>query len=161
MPRPVFSVLPPGLLPILREIARILLRRPLVGIAAVARRADGRILLVKRGDTGTWALPGGTLEWGEVSAETLRRELREEAGATMLEAGRLLGVYTAPERDTRLHGVTIVVECTVADELDGPKNPIEIHDACFFSTDEVPRPLAFSFDEVLDRALSGAAPFWE
>ena len=37
----------------------------MVGIAAAATTADGRWLMIKRADTGTWALPGGTLEWGE------------------------------------------------------------------------------------------------
>src|SRR3954454_6451783 len=95
--RALFEVLPSGALPILREIARILLRRPLAGIAAVARRSDGHILLVRRSDTGTWALPGGTLEWGELARDGLRRELQEEAGAQLLDTGRLVGVYTAPE----------------------------------------------------------------
>ena len=65
---------------ILREVGRHVLRRPVVGIAAVARAPDGRVLLVRRADTGTWALPGGTLEWGETLANTLPRELDEEWG---------------------------------------------------------------------------------
>jgi 8-oxo-dGTP diphosphatase len=138
-----------------------LLRRPVVGIAGLARRSDGHILLVRRGDTGTWGLPGGTLEWGEPAREGLRRELLEEAGATVLETGRLLGVYTAPERDTRMHGVTIVVEARVADTINGPSNPIEIHDARFFAPDALPRPLAFTGDEMIERALAGGPAYWE
>jgi 8-oxo-dGTP diphosphatase len=148
-------------LPILKEVARHLLRRPVVGIAAIARKQDGQILLVKRGDTGTWGLPGGTMEWGEPARTSLERELREEAGATVLNVGRLVGVYTSPERDDRMHGVTIVVEAQVADHLQGPENPIEIHDARFFAPHEIPHPLAFTGDDMLKHALSGAPPYWE
>jgi 8-oxo-dGTP diphosphatase len=159
--RPLFDRLPRGALPILKEVARHILRRPVVGIAAVARRSDGKILLIRRGDTGTWALPGGTLEWGEPAAESLRRELREEAGATLVSAGRLIGVYTAPHRDVRMHGVTILVDAKVEDTISGPENPLEVLEARFFGLLEIPRPLAYTGDEMLEQALSGRPPFWE
>jgi 8-oxo-dGTP diphosphatase len=159
--RALFDRLPAGALPILKEVARHLLRRPVVGVSAVARRSDGQILLVKRGDTGTWGLPGGTLEWGEPAREALRRELQEEAGAALIEVGRLLGVYTDPARDTRMHSVTLLVEATVHDHIEGPENPLEIHEARFFPVSEVPRPLAYTGDEMLTRALREAAPYWE
>lgn len=158
--RALFDVLPPGLVPILRELGRLVLRRPVVGIVAVARRSDGQVLLIKRGDTGTWALPGGTLEWGEAARHTLARELREEAGAELLATGRLVGIYTRPERDQRMHAVSIVVEAEVADALSGPVNPLEIHDARFFAPDALPSPLAYTGDEMVSHALSGAA-YWE
>ncbi|MFT3928098.1 MAG: NUDIX hydrolase [Myxococcales bacterium] len=159
--RALFDRLPRGALPILKEVARHLLRRPVVGIAAVARRHDGHILLVKRGDTGTWGLPGGTMEWGEPARTSLTRELREEAGATVLRTGRLVGVFTAPERDDRMHGVTIVVEAEVAPELSGPENPIEIHEARFFPPDALPHPLAFTGDDMVKQALAGGPAYWE
>ncbi len=84
--RALFDRLPQGALPILKEVARHLLRRPVVGIAAVARRHDGHLLLVKRGDTGSWGLPGGTMEWGEPARASLVRELREEAGSDQSSA---------------------------------------------------------------------------
>ncbi len=159
--RALFERLPRGVLPILREMARLVLRRPVAGILAVARNARGELLLIRRGDTGTWALPGGTLEWGEPARAALARELLEEAGATVLTTGRLCGVYTAPERDVRMHAVTMVVEAEVADTLRGPSNPLEVMDAKFFALDGLPRPLAYTYDEMLQHALSGALPHWE
>src|SRR5699024_3876449 len=50
---------------ILKEAARHVLRHPVVGVAVAAQTAGGRWLLIRRRDTGDWALPGGTLEWGE------------------------------------------------------------------------------------------------
>ena len=82
---------------LVKEVARHVLRRPVVGLVALARSADGRVLLIRRGDTGEWAPPGGTLEWGETLRSTLPRELLEEAGVELLSAGELLGVYSDPK----------------------------------------------------------------
>jgi 8-oxo-dGTP diphosphatase len=158
--RPLFDFLPRGSVAILREIVRVALRRPVAGVAAVARRADGQLLLVKRGDTGQWALPGGTLEWGEPLRACIVRELREEAGATVERLGRLVGVYGAPDRDPRMHGVTVLVEAVVAERLEGPLNALEIHGAGFFPLHALPGPLAFGMDDMLCASIAGGTE-WE
>ena len=58
-------VIPKGLFKVLKEILRHLLKRPVVGITILAEDPNGRIVLIRRADTGEWALPGGTVEWGE------------------------------------------------------------------------------------------------
>ncbi len=50
---------------------------------------DGKVLLVH--EMGKWCLPGGGLERGETTLETLVRETREETGI-VVEADRLLCV---------------------------------------------------------------------
>jgi 8-oxo-dGTP diphosphatase len=150
-----FALLPRGALDLVKEVARHVLRRPVVGIVAAARTADGRWLLVRRADTGTWALPGGTLEWGETLTEALVRELDEEAGVDHVELGAVAGVYSRPDRDPRFHAVTIVVRATVEPPARPPKNPLEIREARLFSDDELPRPLAMSQDDYLDAARRG------
>lgn len=152
-------MLPRGSVAILREVVRIALRRPIVGVAAVARRADGALVLVKRGDTGEWALPGGTLEWGEPLRECIVRELREEAGARVARLGRLVGVFSEPGRDPRMHGVTVAVEADVEAALSGPSNTLEIHDARFFPVHALPQ-LAFGMADMVQAALSGETR-WE
>ena len=107
--------IPSGAFKIIKEVARHLLRRPVVGIVAAARTTDGRWLLVRRSDTGKWALPGGTLEWGETFRSAITREVFEETGAEVIKLGELLGVYSAPERDPRFHAVTLVVAATVSE----------------------------------------------
>src|SRR3954451_22513375 len=111
--------MPKGLLVLMKEAARLILHRPVIGMAAAARVPDGRWVLIRRADTGGWALPGGTLEWGETIREVVPRELREEAGVDVRSIGRLVGVFSRPDRDPRFHGVTIVIAC----DVDMPSRP--------------------------------------
>ena len=69
------ALLPKPVLDLGKEILRHLLRRPVVGVAVAGRTDDGRWLLIRRGDTGTWAFAGGTVEWGETMRSTIAREL--------------------------------------------------------------------------------------
>ena len=152
--------IPRAALALLKEVARHLLRRPVVGIAALARGEDGRIVLVRRRDTGEWALPGGTLEWGETLKSAIARELVEEAGTRVVELGRVLGVYSRPDRDERFHAVTIVVEAKVGAPSRPPHNPLEIAEVGTFAEHELPATLAHGMTEMLDRARNGDE-FWE
>jgi len=152
--------IPRGLWSIVKEVARHLLRRPVVGVAAAARTRDGRWLLVRRTDTGEWALPGGTVEWGETLKRAVARELAEEAGVEVLELGELSGVYSAPERDARFHAVTVVVRATVSEPGRPPENPAEIAEARLFSDDALPEALAHGMTAMLRDARSGRQ-FWE
>lgn len=54
---------------------------------------EGKVLMQLRGDKKTWAIPGGTMELGESSVDTAKREFLEETGVEV-EAIRLLNVYT-------------------------------------------------------------------
>jgi len=145
---------------IMKEVARHLLRRPVVGLVAIARDERGKIILIRRGDTGEWCLPGGTLEWGETFREALPRELKEEAGVDLIEAGKLLGLYSNPQRDPRFHAVTAVVAARVSSPRQAPMNPLEILEVRAFSESELPSPLSHGMSDVLMRALSGST-HWE
>lgn len=151
------SRLPQGVLDLMKEVARILLRRPVVGIAAAARTPDGKWVLIRRADTGTWALPGGTLEWGETLRVGLEREMEEEVGISGVAPGRLVGVFSAPHRDPRFHAVTIVVECQVQPPTKPPKNPVEILEVGFFTDAELPE-LAMGMSDMMRAAQRQGPP---
>ena len=56
--------------------------RPELCVGAIALH-DGNLLLIRRGHgpaAGEWSLPGGRVERGELLAEAVTRELREETG---------------------------------------------------------------------------------
>jgi 8-oxo-dGTP diphosphatase len=157
VPLQPLSRLPQGVLDVMKEAARLILRRPVVGIAAAARTPDGKWVLIRRADTGTWALPGGTLEWGETLREALAREMKEEAGIDGAEPERLVGVFSAPHRDPRFHGVTVVVACDVQMPSTPPKNPVEILEVGFFADEDLPE-LALGMTDMMRAAQRRGAP---
>jgi 8-oxo-dGTP diphosphatase len=157
MPRGALSLIPRSAWGILREGVRHILRHPVVGVAAAARTKDGRWLLIRRADTGTWALPGGTLEWGETLGESLRRELLEEAGVVVRGTAHLVGVYSRPDRDPRFHGVTVLVSCEVGSPTRPPANPLEIREARLFAESDLPGELAMGHSDMLAAARRGGA----
>lgn len=62
-------------------------------VGAVVHDADGRLLLIRRGQEpgrGLWSLPGGRVEPGESDAQAVVREVAEETGL-LVRPGRLLG----------------------------------------------------------------------
>ena len=150
----------PGYFKVIKEITRHLLRRPVTGIAAAAHTADGRWLLIRRGDTGEWALPGGTLEWGENLRDGIIRELEEEAGVTQVNLGDVIGVYSRLDRDPRFHAVTIVVEATVEPPSRPPMNSVEIREVHLFSANELPECLSHGMTEMLENARRKVR-YWE
>lgn len=152
--------IPSGMWTLVKEVARHVLRRPVVGIAAAARAPDGRWLLIRRTDTGEWALPGGTLEWGERLRDAIARELGEEAGVDVIELGAVSGVYSDPDRDQRFHAVTVVVHARVSEPLRPPVNPMEVAEVGLFEAGELPQRLAHGMTRMLDDAVGGT-PSWE
>ena len=57
-------------------------KRPLIGVAIIVTK-DNRVLLGKRKNShgeGTWAFPGGHLEFNESIEDCARREVAEETG---------------------------------------------------------------------------------
>jgi 8-oxo-dGTP diphosphatase len=147
--------IPKALFGLVKEVARHLLRRPVMGVLVAARTPDGRLLLIRRGDTATWAMPGGTLEWGETLRSAVEREVEEETGARVTGLGRLVGVYSAPERDARFHAVSVLVEARVTTPLRGPMNPLEVLEVREFADAELPAELAYAMKDMLDDARAG------
>lgn len=78
---------------------------PVVDIGVMINRGLGsrpaQLLLIKRGDTGEWALPGGFVDPADQSLEeAARRELMEETGNN-IEVGRPMYVRSFPIPDWR------------------------------------------------------------
>ncbi|NET09881.1 MAG: NUDIX hydrolase [Symploca sp. SIO2B6] len=114
-----------------------ILRHPIAGTSIVPIMPDGRIVLIRRRDTDKWALPGGVIDWGEEIRTTVRRELEEETGLSLIKIRRLVGVYSQPLRDPRFHSVCVMVEAEVRGTFD-VKDTLEIKDIRAFLPDEIP-----------------------
>lgn len=121
----------------LRAAMRLVLRRPLLSVTVLPVREDGRIVLVRRVDSDRWVLPGGLMDWGETVEETGLRELVEETGLEVVSTGRLVGVYSARDRDPRAHSITIVIAANVRGTA-SIGDPLEISEIQAFAPGELP-----------------------
>jgi len=80
---------------------------------------EGRIALVERinrkdpSGPGTWALPGGFLEYSETLESAATREAMEELGATEVTLLSQLQTYGDPTRDGERRNVSVVFVATV------------------------------------------------
>ena len=79
---------------------------PKVSADAAVFDAEGRVLLQRRADDGTWCLPGGYVEPGEAPHETAVRETREETGLDV-EPETLVGVDTRRPGEYGPHGLVV------------------------------------------------------
>jgi ADP-ribose pyrophosphatase YjhB (NUDIX family) len=119
-----------------KSVVGIIFRHPVPGTSIIARLPDGRIVLTKRRDNGLWGLPGGMVDWGEDITTVVHRELREETGLEVVKIRRLVGVYSAPDRDPRIHSICVVVEVDAIGEMQ--VDPLETLDVQAFHPHEIP-----------------------
>lgn len=115
---------------------------PRVGVGVIVLR-NGLVLLGKRKGAhgaGTWALPGGHLEYGEAVEHCAKREVKEETGLAIYPVAR--GPYTSDVfAEEGKHYVTLFVVAR-----SGPGEPRILEpDRCekwqWFRWSELPRPL--------------------
>ncbi len=107
-----------GLWQFAQTVLGIIFRHPIPGTSIIPILPDGRIVLIRRRDNGRWALPGGIVDWGEDIPTAVQRELAEETGLELVKIRRLVGVYSAPDRDPRIHSICIVVEADVQGRME-------------------------------------------
>jgi len=126
-------------------------RGPALTVDAVWIR-HGKVLLVRRRwppFVGSWALPGGFVEPRETVEEAVVRELREETGLAA-RPGRIVGVYSGPDRDPRKPTATVAF---LMRGRGGP--PRASDDAASAEWVELSRarPLAFDHERILRDAV--------
>lgn len=133
----------------------ILFRHPVTGTTIIPLLPDGRIVFIQRQDTGEWGLPGGIVNWGEDIPTAAQRELAEETGLELVKIRRLVGVYSAPDRDPRIHSICVVLEAEVTGEMQA-QDTLEIRDVQAFSLTSLPQgKLCHDHDRQLQDYLNG------
>jgi len=81
---------------------------PTVDVVILLHDAPQRVVLIRRRNPPEgWALPGGFIDEGEQVEDAARREALEETGLEVTLTD-LLGVYSDPARDPRLHTISAV-----------------------------------------------------
>jgi 8-oxo-dGTP diphosphatase len=115
---------------------------PRVGVGVIVMRA-GRLLLGQRigsHGAGTWALPGGHLEFGESIEDCARREVHEETGLDIEIVKR--GPYTSDVfTDEHKHYVTLFVLAHSGAGEPVVREPTKCARWQWFRWSELPQPL--------------------
>ena len=130
------------------------------GTGAVIPDDAGRVLLLRRSDSGLWGLPGGAIDPSEAPAQALVREVREETGLRVRPL-RVAGVFGGPRCRYRypngdeVETTSILFECAIVDgnleSRDG-----EALEFAYFAPDALPE-LAIRLPAELVPSLNGAA----
>jgi 8-oxo-dGTP diphosphatase len=133
----------------------IIFRHPVTGTTIIPVLPDGRIVLIQRSDSGKWGLPGGMIDWGEDIPHAASRELKEETGLKLIKIRGLRGVYSDPQRDPRIHSISVLLEVEAEGELN-PTDKLEVLQVKAFSKDELPLgDLSHDQDRQLQDYLNG------
>ena len=139
----------------IQTVLGIIFRHPVTGTTIIPILPDGQIVLIRRRDTGEWGLPGGIVNWGEDIPTTARRELAEETGLELVKIRRLVGVYSAPDRDPRLHSIAVLIEADVQGTMQ-IKDTLESREVKAFAPTDLPKgKLAHDNDRQLQDYLDG------
>ena len=127
------------------------LKRPMVGVAALVTRGE-RVLLLKRHGShgaGSWACPGGHLEFGETPEQCAVREAFEEVGL-VLEHLRFRAITNDLFEAEGKHYITIWMQGECASGDPAIAAPDELTELGWFSWDALPQPLFLPLANLLD-----------
>jgi len=125
-------------------------RVPRVGVAALVRH-EGKILLGRRRGAhgaGTWAAPGGHLEFGESLEACARREVLEETNLAVTNVRFGTVTNDVFEQEGR-HYLTVFMLCDYAAGELTLMEPHKCEAWRWFARDALPRPLFLPLESLL------------
>jgi 8-oxo-dGTP diphosphatase len=120
-------------------------RNPFPTVDIIIELDGGIVLIDRRNEPFGWALPGGFVDYGESLESAAVREAREE---TSLEISnlRLLGCYSDPGRDVRMHTISTVFIATASGTPRAADDALEL---AIFKLDSLPEQLCFDHARIL------------
>jgi 8-oxo-dGTP diphosphatase len=132
-------------------------RNPFPTVDIIINVPGGIILIERKNPPFGWALPGGFVDYGESLEAAAIREAREETSLEVSDL-RLVGCYSDPKRDSRMHTISSVY----AAKGEGiPRAADDAADLRIFRLDALPQQLCFDharivadYREIIKRAGS-------
>ena len=133
-------------------------KNPALTVDAIAIK-DGQIILIKRKNPpfqGSYALPGGFVDYGETVENAVIREFKEETGLDA-EIKDFNGIYSEPDRDPRGHTVSVIFELIITGgEMLAGDDAAEVS---FFPLDKLP-DLAFDHGKIVAKYKASINHSW-
>jgi 8-oxo-dGTP diphosphatase len=127
-------------------------RNPAPTVDIIIEMEDGpgagekKIVLIKRKNPPFgWAIPGGFVDYGETLEAAAVREAREETSLPVTLV-RQFHTYSEPARDPRQHTISTVF---IATAHGIPAAADDASEACIYSIDALPEPMAFDHADIL------------
>ena len=121
-------------------------RNPIPTVDIIIALGDGIVLIERANPPHGWALPGGFIDYGETAEDAAAREALEETGLAVAEL-KQFGVYSDPERDPRMHTLTVVFTAVGYGTLRAGDDAAA---AAVSRLDELPEKLVFDHRRILD-----------
>ena len=90
----------------------------------ITKDDNANILLVRRKNDpfkGMLSIPGGFIKEGETSEDAMRREAKEET-FLLVEPVAILGVYSDPRRDPRMHTISATFVARIVQGNESPRD---------------------------------------
>lgn len=125
------------------EVKRYL--NPFPTVDVIIELEGGIILIERRNEPFGWALPGGFVDYGESLESAAVREAREETSLEISDL-RLLGCYSDPARDPRMHTISTVY---IAAGRGIPRAADDALNLAVFRLDSLPERLCFDHGRIL------------
>ncbi len=122
----------------------------MVGVGVLVLK-ENQLLLTKRKSVhgeGTWAPPGGHLEYGETPEECAIREVLEETNVEMTDL-TFKGITNDIFEESEKHYITLWIEGKYASGEATVNAPYEMSEVRWFSWDNLPQPLFLPFQNLL------------
>ena len=121
-------------------------KNPFPTVDIIIQINHGITLIKRKNPPYGWALPGGFVDYGESLEEAAIREAEEETSLLISDL-QLVGCYSDPARDGRMHTISTVFAAVACG------TPIAKDDATevgIFTLQNLPKQLCFDHRKILD-----------